>query len=412
MRKLVVLLAIFLTRCDGFRSTLGLDHQGPNEFDSVPLSPLSLPRDFEKTPATEKKEERKPDSKAFPFAFAELDNELQDLSEKNEDVASEAVPSPAEDQASAQNLLLGTPSEKGATVSADRSNENGFPLPTKATPKDLPKKLEDTPSKGKSSESKVDVQEEKPSPLPLTRAVSRPILNSPREEETPEEAPTQWADQEAVLNNSWLSVQEGAPLQKAELHILDSEITTLGEGATDPTSAKGNAVPVGRSAPKKEFDVPAAKRGSTTPASFNSPKDRAPAESQSSQSVQGGEKAVSHPQGMAPILKVPDKKRVRKKAQALTPAEPNISSRKVSPSQQPPATRKILRPDPSPAKTTMKPILPKRTTRATGVRKTAKLQKRPPRRIVRRRVPNRAVPLQSPAVPDSIPVQQSQGKAQ
>ncbi|MDR3285280.1 MAG: DUF3035 domain-containing protein [Holosporales bacterium] len=59
-----ILLTIFLVGCNSLKSILGFDHEGPNEFDVIPLAPLSLPSDFKKTPqtkedSTEKKESNK-----------------------------------------------------------------------------------------------------------------------------------------------------------------------------------------------------------------------------------------------------------------------------------------------------------------------------------------------------------------
>lgn len=53
------MLAVLLseTGCQSVKSTFGFDHQGPDELQVVPLAPLALPQDFNKTPSSEKKEE-------------------------------------------------------------------------------------------------------------------------------------------------------------------------------------------------------------------------------------------------------------------------------------------------------------------------------------------------------------------
>lgn len=55
----------WLTGCNTIKSTLGFDHEGPNEFEVVPLAPLSLPRDFGKTPSTEKKQKQADEMNTF-----------------------------------------------------------------------------------------------------------------------------------------------------------------------------------------------------------------------------------------------------------------------------------------------------------------------------------------------------------
>lgn len=40
------------TGCESVKSVMGFDHQGPDEFEVVPLAPLSLPQDYDKGPKT------------------------------------------------------------------------------------------------------------------------------------------------------------------------------------------------------------------------------------------------------------------------------------------------------------------------------------------------------------------------
>jgi hypothetical protein len=42
---------VICTRCDFVKSRLGLDHNGPDEFEVIPLAPLSIPNSYKKTPS-------------------------------------------------------------------------------------------------------------------------------------------------------------------------------------------------------------------------------------------------------------------------------------------------------------------------------------------------------------------------
>jgi hypothetical protein len=52
-KKLILSLAtlVVCTRCDFVKSRLGLDHNGPDEFEVIPLAPLSVPGSYGKTPS-------------------------------------------------------------------------------------------------------------------------------------------------------------------------------------------------------------------------------------------------------------------------------------------------------------------------------------------------------------------------
>lgn len=47
-------ILVLCSGCESVKSVLGFDHKGPDEFDVVPLAPLSLPKDYQKTPSKEK----------------------------------------------------------------------------------------------------------------------------------------------------------------------------------------------------------------------------------------------------------------------------------------------------------------------------------------------------------------------
>lgn len=216
MRRLAVFFAIFLTGCNEFKSTLGLDHEGPNEFDSVPLSPLSLPQDFQQTPATERQRtERKVNSASFPFALQ------KEMSEEARETAStqDEIQTPSKKAGFAQRILLGTVPQQ---AEVDQRIE---PLKEAKPDSGLSQPL--AAESTVSSEATIEIHKEEQPFLQGPKAVSRPIL---REEETP----SNWEDQEAVQKNSWTEVSSPLNSKEANLQVLDSEVISLGTVDTAP----------------------------------------------------------------------------------------------------------------------------------------------------------------------------------
>lgn len=371
MRRLAVFLAIFLTRCGGLKSTLGLDHNGPNEFDSVPLSPLSLPQDFNKTPKTEQKTKKKTGQKAFPFAFETPSEEPQTEEQKVDEAPQKKeetnVP---EKEVSAQNILL------GETLDAKDSAQT---QPTTPSPK---ASTEEEKGREKSKvQDEVDFQtktgESRPS-LKL-KAISRPILSRKEEREDPEEKPLNWTDQEAILNNTWAEISPAWKPSEAKLQILDNEVTLLGQTSVPPSIPASSGVSKSplEMPMNPVFDKPAKVPPSRTPKkaglgskpTFPFPSD----------TFQQEARPFSRPQGMTPILGFQKNKH---SSSFHKQSKLYFSVQKAGGSLQQTAPS-IRRPDPSPEKTTMQPIFFKRTKCLTRLPQKRKrnFRKKPRRRV-------------------------------
>lgn len=244
MRRLTIFLAVFLTRCEGIKSTLGLDHEGPNEFDAVPLSPLSLPQDFHKTPATE----------ATLVDLTDRENELfpfvQETSKQEKDAGIRTV-EPIQREAGHQEKkteVLETtkellkiqktePSEKGDQASGVLEVPEASPkVPSQEVSGKSSKLLESNMSARK--DAKRTAPQPSPNPQEMTlKAVSLPIVSHPVVEEwekMPAVGATVSANQVDVLNNSWATVSSSLRLQEPELLVVSDEVIPVKEPPVDP----------------------------------------------------------------------------------------------------------------------------------------------------------------------------------
>jgi hypothetical protein len=121
---------LFLSGCEQMKSILGFDHNGPDEFAVVPLTPLSVPKDFSKVPSTEEKKESEQNTETAKVEKESLPGETKQPKTKNE-VTLEKGSAISTESFQATSILL--------SAAADKSTNDDVKLVfEKAAPAKIP----------------------------------------------------------------------------------------------------------------------------------------------------------------------------------------------------------------------------------------------------------------------------------
>lgn len=129
----ISIVLLFATGCESVKSTLGFDHEGPDEFNIVPLAPLSVPKDYQLQDNQERKNNDVQNKKQHEDAKEIIVENISTASTESFQAADILLGEKIEDNKKNNNIKIikdkqnkETKCHKNYVEDSDNSNEESF----------------------------------------------------------------------------------------------------------------------------------------------------------------------------------------------------------------------------------------------------------------------------------------------